>query len=556
MSWLWHGKVDDIHGLLCFLDHDPFADKQTLSKVLLTPYSNQCPRALMQLRGLLAKFMLRRSKAHVEAEINLPPCFEKTTVVKLGSIERTLYDSLHSELKKSLRNIQRARGGALALTGAVRSKLEALRKVCVHPQAINSEAGPDRQVAVPMLTLLNQKFADAVGIERSAAAAVDSATARLVAAQQAVADSIEAEHRRRAEEAVSLERLKATSAEAERLQLEAATQAEAAVKEWVDEFDLPQQIFGELDLAKATLEIIGCFDKRGHYQSESCNSKPHSVISNRIQIADMSNLPEMLNQSNSVPSNGYVKVFTGICSTKVGRKKLSSALACMRSCHVNHRLKMWQKARSEAIPESAAPEDLQCNVPKNPVEKQTRAGRQRLQQVRDEAAALAAAEKPGARAVRLASTSALRALFGCKDSSSQAEIVAYVNSNLSGNIVSTLSSAPDSLDHHMLKSLQGELAGAALEFRSLRTLRLAFEAHDAHTAAREACRGAEANSNAAKKVTESAQAASQAAGAQPDRISQELARLKCHKEESQRSCTFLKNQVCAISVDGLSGWRV
>ena len=131
----------------------------------------------MQLRGLLAKFMLRRSKAHVEAEINLPPCFEKTTVVKLGSIERTLYESLHAELKKGLRNIQRARGGALALTGAVRSKLESLRKVCVHPQAINSEAGPDRQVAVPMLTLLNQKYTNQSKAVATSAACLSKAVA-------------------------------------------------------------------------------------------------------------------------------------------------------------------------------------------------------------------------------------------------------------------------------------------------------------------------------------------------------------------------------------------
>ena len=50
-------KTDDIHGLLCFLDHDPFADKQTLDKVLLRPYKNQDSRALLQFRGLMAKFV-------------------------------------------------------------------------------------------------------------------------------------------------------------------------------------------------------------------------------------------------------------------------------------------------------------------------------------------------------------------------------------------------------------------------------------------------------------------------------------------------------------------
>ena len=78
----------------------------------------------------------------VEDEIQLPPCFEQTTVlrphitpsqhdevgcmvcvvnqltpscgvqvVELGSIERTLYDTLHSELKTELRNMQRRTAG-------------------------------------------------------------------------------------------------------------------------------------------------------------------------------------------------------------------------------------------------------------------------------------------------------------------------------------------------------------------------------------------------------------------------------------------------------------
>ena len=47
-------KVDDIHGLLCFLDHDPFADKSCLTKLLLKPYQNRDPRALKQFQGLMA----------------------------------------------------------------------------------------------------------------------------------------------------------------------------------------------------------------------------------------------------------------------------------------------------------------------------------------------------------------------------------------------------------------------------------------------------------------------------------------------------------------------
>eukprot|EP01043_Picozoa_sp_COSAG02_P075033 COSAG02_NODE_15285_length_1185_cov_1.419890_1_plen_381_part_10 len=182
-------KTDDIHGLLCFLDHDPFADKQTLDKVLLKPYSQQNPRALLQMRGLMARFMWRRSKAHVEDEINLPPCFEKVSVVTLGQIERTLYNTLHAELKAQLRSIKRSTaGGQLSMTGAVRAKFEQLRKVCVHPQADSSTG--HNAAPVPMLVLLQSKSREAVDSERQALAAFNAGDTHLQSQRQELAKAL------------------------------------------------------------------------------------------------------------------------------------------------------------------------------------------------------------------------------------------------------------------------------------------------------------------------------------------------------------------------------
>ena len=70
-------RLEDIHGLLVFLDQDPFADQSPLQSAVLTPYSNDHAGSEGRLSGLLSHIMWRHSKRHVEDEIDVPPVFEK-----------------------------------------------------------------------------------------------------------------------------------------------------------------------------------------------------------------------------------------------------------------------------------------------------------------------------------------------------------------------------------------------------------------------------------------------------------------------------------------------
>ena len=64
----------DLHGLLVFLDNDPFADKAALRSVLLEPYMAREQAGLRRLTAFLASIMWRSEMADVVAagELILP----------------------------------------------------------------------------------------------------------------------------------------------------------------------------------------------------------------------------------------------------------------------------------------------------------------------------------------------------------------------------------------------------------------------------------------------------------------------------------------------------
>ena len=65
-------SLQDIHGLMVFLDSDPFADRRALIQCLTGPYEGRKPGSFFDMAGFLSRFMWRHSKAHVEDQIRLP----------------------------------------------------------------------------------------------------------------------------------------------------------------------------------------------------------------------------------------------------------------------------------------------------------------------------------------------------------------------------------------------------------------------------------------------------------------------------------------------------
>ena len=65
--------IEDLHGLLVFLDNDPFASLPVLKRELLDPFLARTEEGLAKMRGFLPTLMWRHSKKHVQDELDLPP---------------------------------------------------------------------------------------------------------------------------------------------------------------------------------------------------------------------------------------------------------------------------------------------------------------------------------------------------------------------------------------------------------------------------------------------------------------------------------------------------
>jgi hypothetical protein len=105
------------------LRSDPWADGSALRRCVLRPFARRqrssTPaggaiiaggasggaagaagggRAALRMHGLLSRFMWRHARSHVEDQIALPPCFERTVRIEFSAAERANYHQRQSEL--------------------------------------------------------------------------------------------------------------------------------------------------------------------------------------------------------------------------------------------------------------------------------------------------------------------------------------------------------------------------------------------------------------------------------------------------------------------------
>ena len=341
--------------------------------------------------------MESKAAARLEEETRLPRCREKTSVVKLGLSERALYDTLHSELKGELRRMR----GELSMTGAVRAKLENLRRVCVHPQAATT--GSAKSAPVPMLTLLNNKYKEVLGAERAAASSVDIARGHLEKAQQALAVSIQ--------EAQELGQLYATDDESERRERVDATRqqqktyevARAAVEAWLEQAEVPDE------------------SQRAFFVPGQIRTREGDTIEDPLSMALLVawTAPRQVllfaDSGGQAWSSGELSAAMLELRTAIGAGALEAMFATLHEAHFGYRAKEWMQARAPAVAEFVARQSDIATRAAEPDDDsdddlgRSRAARQRLHQAQEAAAAAAAAETPIARAARLAGERAVDA---------------------------------------------------------------------------------------------------------------------------------------------------
>lgn len=150
-------SINDLHGLLVFLDHDPFASKSALDRVLLRPYLRRDPAAIVRMRAFVSSVVWRHSKKSVQTQFDLPPLEEQVLTAVLHTKERTLYDTTlkesHRKVESRMRKIVAKRNRhkrmdgtytgpkGLGFTVDVAAALEGVRKACNHPSLVRARRG-------------------------------------------------------------------------------------------------------------------------------------------------------------------------------------------------------------------------------------------------------------------------------------------------------------------------------------------------------------------------------------------------------------------------------
>ncbi|GFP89386.1 E3 ubiquitin-protein ligase shprh [Phtheirospermum japonicum] len=148
-------KLDDLYGLLRFLESSPFNVLRWWTDVISNPYERGDAGAMAFTHNLFKKLMWRSSKAHVWDELQLPPQEECVSWLLLSPIEEHFYQRQHEtcvddarEVVESFKDDVTKKKAAdstsseayITNTDAAKlfNSLLKLRQACCHPQVGSS----------------------------------------------------------------------------------------------------------------------------------------------------------------------------------------------------------------------------------------------------------------------------------------------------------------------------------------------------------------------------------------------------------------------------------
>eukprot|EP01083_Nonionella_stella_P187566 689472_1 len=137
--------LDDLYGLIKFLDVRPFNTQVAWLRTVAEPYYNGDDRRLF---SILKRIMWRQAKHHVAKELNIPPRKEEFIELTFCGVEHEYYKKLHDDFMDNLKNEKdhkyqsfvfntntyRKKDASMITTGGIKQQLEILRQACCHPQ--------------------------------------------------------------------------------------------------------------------------------------------------------------------------------------------------------------------------------------------------------------------------------------------------------------------------------------------------------------------------------------------------------------------------------------
>jgi E3 ubiquitin-protein ligase SHPRH len=157
--------LDDLYGLVFFLDLQPYANKAFWRQCIHVPYQAGLEEAKERLYAFLRRVMWRSNKEDVESELGVPLQTESVNLLRFTAVEDYFYKKRHAECHAKIQQIlARYKQHGADLTSihsdAMKKLLRAivrLRQACCHPQ-VGSKTGfqPLQKTTLTMSELLNQ----------------------------------------------------------------------------------------------------------------------------------------------------------------------------------------------------------------------------------------------------------------------------------------------------------------------------------------------------------------------------------------------------------------
>ncbi|KAH6917080.1 DNA repair protein RAD5 [Coprinopsis sp. MPI-PUGE-AT-0042] len=135
-------RLEDLYSLLKFLNFKPWSEYPFFRSFITLPFLARDPKAIEIVQVILESILLRREKDFRDAEgnriVNLPPKEEVFEDLEFSPLERKIYDSIYSTVKRNFEQLD-AKGLVGKNYTHILAMLMKLRRAVLHPKLVISK---------------------------------------------------------------------------------------------------------------------------------------------------------------------------------------------------------------------------------------------------------------------------------------------------------------------------------------------------------------------------------------------------------------------------------
>jgi SWI/SNF-related matrix-associated actin-dependent regulator of chromatin subfamily A3 len=150
-------RIDDLAALLVFLRVSPF--DHSFKKLIIEPLKQGKPTCVLKLRLLVKGISLRRTKASIESEINLPPRNDHVEKIEFTQDERSDYEFARQHANTWLRGLSGSANASTEYHSILQAILR-LRQICNHgtdlwPPSLRARFQRNRRISQGQVTFFS-----------------------------------------------------------------------------------------------------------------------------------------------------------------------------------------------------------------------------------------------------------------------------------------------------------------------------------------------------------------------------------------------------------------